>query len=406
MSRRQNQFFTFILEDVYRFVIAYWYFATIMVDNTQLDSLPLFNQGIYHTGRVAFILLVCITGARVVRDSSYKCIRLYAILFIGIISSLSGANKWMLELAILVIGLRGTDCDKILRSAYTGLIPGCVIIILLGASGIISGNTVTRFGATRLSLGFYHPNILGMRFFQIIALHLYFQSQKRLRFIDAALAVLMGLFIHLTANSRTSTFLMFVLGAAAFAFAMNRKKGAANAVLTAGVIKSVLKWMTMTSFLIPLFAIFGSLTLGKLPQAVGNATTLWSRFGQSRLYFDYYGLSWHGRALMNKDSANASYNMFTLDNGYMYLLLGFGVLAFSVFIIGELLLVFRTYRSEKWMLLIILMLYLMFGMMETGLIRPHCNFFLLLLSEVLWEGSSIKDLHKKEKKCEYFADRT
>lgn len=398
MSRRQNQFFTFILEDVYRFVIAYWYFATIMIDNTQLDSLPLFNQGIYHTGRVAFILLVCITGARVVRDSSYKCIRLYAILFIGIISSLSGANKWMLELAILVIGLRGTDCDKILRSAYTGLIPGCVIIILLGASGIISGNTVTRFGATRLSLGFYHPNILGMRFFQIIALHLYFQSQKRLRFIDAALAVLMGLFIHLTANSRTSTFLMFVLGAAAFAFALNTKKSAANAILTAGVIKSVLKWMTMTSFLIPLFAIFGSLTLGKLPQAVGNATTLWSRFGQSRLYFDYYGLSWHGRALMNKDSANASYNMFTLDNGYMYLLLGFGVLAFSVFIIGELLLVFRTYRSEKWMLLIILMLYLMFGMMETGLIRPHCNFFLLLLSEVLWEGSSIKDLHKKGEK--------
>ena len=406
MSRRQNQFFTFILEDVYRFVIAYWYFATIMVDNTQLDSLPLFNQGIYHTGRVAFILLVCITGARVVRDSSYKCIRLYAILFIGIISSLSGANKWMLELAILVIGLRGTDCDKILRSAYTGLISGCVIIILLGASGIISGNTVTRFGATRLSLGFYHPNILGMRFFQIIALHLYFQSQKRLRFIDAALAVLMGLFIHLTANSRTSTFLMFVLGAAAFAFALNTKKNAANAILTAGVIKSVLEWMTMTSFLIPLFAIFGSLTLGKLPQAVGNATTLWSRFGQSRLYFDYYGLSWHGRALMNKDSANAAYNMFTLDNGYMYLLLGFGVLAFSVFIIGELLLVFRTYRSEKWMLLIILILYLMFGMMETGLIRPHCNFFLLLLSEVLWEGSSIKDLHKKGEKCEYFADRT
>ena len=216
MSRRQNQFITFILEDVYGFVIAFWYFATIMVDNTQLDSLPLFNQGIYHTGRVAFILLVCITGARVVRDSSYKCIRLYAILFIGIISSLSGANRWMLELAILVIGLRGADCEKILRSVYTGLVTGCVIIILLGASGIISGNTVTRSGTARLSLGFYHPNILGMRFFQIIALHLYFQSQKGLRFIDAALTVLMGLFIHFTANSRTSTFLMFVLGAAAF----------------------------------------------------------------------------------------------------------------------------------------------------------------------------------------------
>jgi hypothetical protein len=98
--------------------------------------------------------------------------------------------------------------------------------------------------------------------------------------------------------------------------------------------------------------------------------------------------------------------MFTLDNGYMYLLLGFGVLAFSVFVIGELLLVFQAYRIEKWMLLIILILYLMFGMMETGLIRPHCNFFLLLLSEVLWEGSSIKDLHKKEKNREYFADRT
>ena len=100
---------------------------------------------------------------------------------------MSGAHKWMLELAILVIGLRGTDCDKILRSAYTGLVAGCVIIILLGASGVISGNTVTRSGIVRLSLGFYHPNILGMRFFQIIAFfiflnllrhHLWFQMKQ------------------------------------------------------------------------------------------------------------------------------------------------------------------------------------------------------------------------------------
>ena len=136
------------------------------------------------------------------------------------------------------------------------------------------------------------------------------------------------------------------------------------------------------------------------------SSTIWSRINQSLVYYDYYGLSWHGRVLMDRNSAGAPAGMYTLDNGYMYLLLGFGVFAFFLFLSGEMCLVFRASQDREWMLLIILVLYLLFGMLETSFIRPHCNLFVLLLAEVLWPGEIGERMKLTGGKREYTADRT
>jgi hypothetical protein len=58
------------------------------------------------------------------------------------------------------------------------------------------------------------------------------------------------------------------------------------------------------------------------------------------------------------------------------------------------------------MLLIILVLYLLFGMLETSFIRPHCNLFVLLLAEALWPGETGERMKLTGGKREYTADRT
>ncbi len=395
MSRRQREILNFILEDVYELLIAFWFFANAMVENTQLETISLVNEALYHAGRVVFILILGITVGRAVRDGSARTVRFYAVLLVGILSALGGAEKWMLELAVLVVGLRGTDRDRILKKNYVMLLAATIIIITLGILGVISGQTVTREnGAVRYSLGFYHPNVLGMRIFQIAAMHLYFRSKERIRPADAVVILLSGVFILRIADSKTATILLLLTGSAALIFAVLESRRAGNAVLAGGVMGGVFKALPFCSALIPVFAVFGFLMLARLPQAADDSSTVWSRVSQSRLYFNYYGLSWHGRALMDKYSAGAPKGMYTLDNGYMYLLLGFGVLAFVLLMAGEICLAFRTYRRGEWVLLIILFLYLLFGMMETSFIRPYCNFFLLLLAEVLWEEIPIKEKKK------------
>ena len=329
------------------------------------------------------------------------------MLLAGIVSAFSGAEHWLLETAVLAVGLRGTDCRRLLVRAGIALILSTALIMLLGTAGIISGKEVTRpDGTVRLSLGFSHPNVLGMRFFQIAAVHLYARSKKGIRLADAAAAFLMGIFVYAAADSRTSTILLFMLGAAALVFAMQDRRGAGNAVLTGGVLAGGFRVLPFAAVLIPPAAIFGSLMLASLPQASNMDSTIWSRINQSLIYFDYYGLSWHGRALLDRNSAGAPVRMYTLDNGYMYLLLGFGVLAFVLFLAGELYLVFRASLRREWMLLVILVLYLLFGMLETSFIRPHSNFFMLLLSEALWPGETAGKLKLSGGKREYTADRT
>lgn len=407
MSRRQREALNFITEDAYEFLIAFWFFASIMVENTWLGTLGAVNEGIYHLGRAAFIAVACLSGARAVRDGSVRKARMYAVLIVGIVSAFSGAELWMLEIAVLSVGLRGMNRERLLKKVTAALILAVVLIMLLGVSGIISGEEVARSdGTLRRSFGFSHPNVLGMRFFEIAAMHLYGRSKKGVRLIDAALVFLAGIFIYLAADSRTSTILILLLGAAAFVFAVQGRERSGNAVLFGGALKVVFQMLPFAALLIPPAAIFGALRLARLPQAGNMTSTVWSRINQSQVYYDYYGLSWHGRAMMDKNSPGAPAGMFTLDNGYMYLLLGFGVFAFSMFLLGEMYLIFKASQDKEWMLLVILVLYLLFGMLETSFIRPHCNLFVLLLAEALWPGENGKGMKLSGGKREYTSDRT
>ena len=237
MSRRQSEILNFILEDVFYALIAFRVFADVMVENTWLESLKLVNEALYHAGRAAFAGIVCIAAARAFRDGSVRKIRVYAVLLIGILSAFSGAELWMLEIAVLSVGLRGMKRDVLLRKVSTALVLAVVLIMLLAFSGIISGEGVARTdGTIRRSFGFSHPNVLGMRFFEIAAMHLYFRSKHLIRLRDAALVLLAGIFVYVAADSRTSTLLLLLLGGAALLFAAAGGPRAGNTVLFGGAL--------------------------------------------------------------------------------------------------------------------------------------------------------------------------
>lgn len=132
-------------------------------------------------------------------------------------------------------------------------------------------------------------------------------------------------------------------------------------------------------------------------------STIWSRISQSAAYLREYGISPFGRALYYREGAlrTGMESLYTLDNGYMYLLLGFGIPAFLLFLTGQIVLVIKTFLERRWMLFVILLLYMAYLMMETTPLRVDCNFLLLMLTEVLY----MRKREETEEKFEYITDR-
>ena len=78
--------------------------------------------------------------------------------------------------------------------------------------------------------------------------------------------------------------------------------------------------------------------------------------------------------------------LYTLDNGYMYLLLGYGIIAFTLFLFGNFLLSKRLIKNKMFIPLIIIFIYALYGFAETTMIRFTYNFSVIFFSYILWNN--------------------
>ncbi len=375
------------LDELTEILLSVWFFEKIVVELTMLnDSQRAIAVLLFHLGRACFVLAMGCSFVRALKMGTFLRKRTWLVLAVGALSALNGAQSWMVEIALLVVCLRGMDVDRMLRKAYRVLLLGTCLIVLLNLLGIISGGGYVRSsGAVRRALGFYHPNVLGMRIFQICAMHLYFRSEKGFRLWDILLCFLGCLFTAEVTDSRTATVLLaglglLTIGVVAARTEQRRRKARPLAV-------SMFRRGSFVAILLPVIAVFGFLWLGSHSRVPWIESTVWSRMTQTVLYFRRYGLSIHGRELYyaGKTVLTGHGRLVTLDNGYMYLLLGFGVPAFVLFMAGQIRLIARTAAGKNWMLLGILLFYMAYMAMETSPLRVDCNFFLLFLTNVLWE---------------------
>ncbi len=403
LTRQRENYYTTVLEELGGTLLAVWFFGKFTIELTSLGtSLHLVSVLIFHACRVCGLLAAVCMLVLAVGNGTFLLKRTWIVLGLGVLSALGGAQTWLLELAVLIIGLRNFDMDRVFEKLFVSLLLGTVFIIALGAAGIISADEYSRSdGTIRQTLGFYHPNVLGMRLFQICAVHLCLREKEGIRFADAAVCFLAGFFVMTAAHSRTSSLLLFGLGILTFGVMAARAEQGRNR--GGRPLESLLKLCPAGALLIPAAAIFGFLWLWKYTDSSLFDETIWSRISQSGEYLREYGLSLGGRALYYQGTAARSEmgNLYTLDNGYMYLLLGFGVPAFITLLCGQALLMIKTALEKRWMLLVLLVLYMGYLMMETTPLRVDCNFFLLLLGEVLWMRRS----EETEENFEYIVDR-
>ena len=93
-------------------------------------------------------------------------------IFVAISTILSG-QKTIMSSWMFIVAAKDADLDKIIRIAYKILLIMLAIIISICLLGFIENVTLMRGNVERFSLGFSHPNQLGLRIFQLIACQCY-----------------------------------------------------------------------------------------------------------------------------------------------------------------------------------------------------------------------------------------
>lgn len=276
---------------------------------------------------------------------------------------LSAKTKWLvlwsIGVVLLFVGYR-TAGDRTILEAYaygTGAIfvdynriihkmkstwTWCMLVVaglsLLRVIPTVGG--VRETGEIRMSLGFVHANTLGFILF-VIGLLVFLDSYEKRSRNSFAILLVLTLIDNFIANSRTTTALLLILDIVM-----------ASKVFKNDVIAHFLKKKWVRNLLIVFVLALVAFTLwfvisynggGKLAQLNG---LLNNRVQNGSYYMSIYGISLFGKNIPEFVLWNDNFTRLYLDNGYLLMLIKYGVIATS-FYLGMILLSARKAIKSK-----------------------------------------------------------
>lgn len=236
------------------------------------------------------------------------------------------SDRTILEAFAYGIGGVFVDYKKIIKTMKSTWIGCFVAVSLLSLMRIIpTVGVVRKTGAVRMSLGFVHANTLGFILFVIGLLSFVDSYDKRSRnsFIVLLLLTFVDFYI---ANSRTTTLLLLVMDIVM-----------ATKVFKNDIIFHLLnkKWVRdlLIVFVISLigFTIWFATSYngsGRLLQLNG---LLSNRVQNGSYYMSLYGISLFGKNIPEFVLWKDNFTQLYLDNGYLLLLIKYGVIATAIY---------------------------------------------------------------------------
>lgn len=314
------------------------------------------------------------------------------------ISSLRADNRTVLLAWTFIIAAKDQDFEELVRVAFWILLTTSMLLIGLYFAGVIEDATSLRWypdkdPLIRHSIGFPHPNSLGIAVLHIYAC-LLFLKRKSIRLWVPFMGLLATVFVYTVPNSVSSCgcLLLLTLLSLLCAFPLPAK------------IRYWLCWIAAGAVLgFNLFSVAYSLHMDALPLAEKLNLAFNYRFSSAFSIYKSFGISSCGTILPEM------YNWCWLENGdpfympwldasYMDLMLRYGLLIYLVYSGLYAAAAFRIRKTGNLMLLGILAVYAAHGIMENSLYILRFSIFPIAMAAALYGTSSTvakaKVLHK------------
>lgn len=367
-------------QNFYIFIFGFWY-STEIVFNTTLNSILGVQIDILNNlvNWLIFMLLML----QIIFMQSYTKKELIVVILITlpiVISTGSSGNKSLLSLWMFIVGSKKISFDKIVQTAYRILIIMIPLVIFLRLMGLIDDYTIMRGSVQRFSLGFSHPNQLGMRIFQLTLCHCYMNRMK-LSIIHYWNIIFAVAFTFIISNSKTAYISLIVFLSVLLFYEYIERK---SPIIT----KIFARSLVIGAFLLNVF----SLTLSYIDvnrNVILSRIDKWMsfRFSWCHRVWQIYGVSFWGQKVYiwgEELKAVGRQSRLYLDNAYVAILLRYGILVFLIISFMYLYLIKSMVIRKEYVLTIILFLYSLYGLMETGLFMLSHNIFLLSFSDLLY----------------------
>lgn len=298
---------------------------------------------------------------------------LYTIIvfLIGILCYMSGGWTNMLITVLAIYLMEDIDVDQILLFIFLERLFICVSIIFMAYIGVLHNEVVevakSDYSVKALSMGFSHPNAFATNVGILILLFLCI-NRNSMKTWKRLMLIIFDIMVYKISGTRTTFILIMV--AVLFEILCNDD-----------VLKSLLKKIMPYIYIIVLISMFvGILLFVKIGYTnnilnVINDKIFNGRLGLGALYLSTYSLSLLGNKLDISMVSNNSY--YALDNGYVVLLMYYGIIGFILFMYIIEKLIHRLKECNEIFLMLLCIIMGLWAMYEGMLISLAGNFMIL-----------------------------
>lgn len=364
------------MNSVYYFAVAILYIGFLLFRASTLQ----YFLGISATLWFDIIRIVCIILFLVkIVTLKMSIIQLLSICIIGLIFLIAAINSGDIVLLLsflLIVASKNVNDRKVFEIVLKVHIVIIPILISLALLGTIENVMISRaaLGISRLALGFTHPNGLGAQLVLVCMCWVILRWEK-LKFIDYLLISLIGIFILVIADSRTSTFVIMLLILLSVILKLLARVGKEKILYTV---------MWCICLLVPILSIYFITQYDPSNNTHLFLDFMFSRRLQfsNRLY-DVYGFSFIGRdtPLLSGDYG---IRRIPLDNMFVFVAIRYGIITLLTILMGFYFTLGKMIKEKYYPGIICMFLYLLFATVEILPFDINRNITLLLIGCFLY----------------------
>jgi len=373
-------------DDLFYYVFETWLFKSVLF-TSELGG-KLYRLGVLIDTIVILLLIYIIMIKQRYDGLSY--VKLLLISAISILTYWTSRKNQLLILCCFLLASKEYDFEKVLKAAYKYILTGLLVVFILFKLGVVKDYVLYRNGITnRHSLGFVHPNHLGLWLFSLSACYVYSRDDGQFKYFPL---IFLFFFCYFVPNSQTGfaciALLFIMICVHSYLEKNDFEKGKTNL----GVILIILSLMINISSVV--LCIIDTSKIGFF-----NVLDIYTgkRLSMSHRSYLQYGVKMFGQSIyISGGSGEVVFGQtrLWLDNAYMAILMRFGVIAYVGFTILYTFTMIRTLRKQQFMTLFILFVFAVYGIMESQFYSVAYNPFLLFISWGLFRDSDAGEYYE------------
>lgn len=341
--------------------------------------------GLNNSSKIYLMLLlfgIILTITKVFTDKYNKKEFIWMIFLVstGILTFIFTKSPTFLLTCLCISCMKNVDLNKTFKGMLYIRAFTFILMMTLSLNGIISNKVITHYRngefINRQALGYGHPNTTQINLFIIIALYIYLRYDK-MKFADFVILAGSNYYIYTYTYSRTC----FYCGVILILFAFVSKS-----VKNKKIIYKLPRCILIAMFV---FSIITAILYGKntFVEKLNKITT--GRLAYSNYYLKHYPVALFGNNIKVDNNA-------IIDNGYIMLLIEYGLVPTCLFLYLMLKICKRTELKKDIRKVIIMIPFFLVYFTESFLPNVFMNIILMFSAEIIFNNNENYQLLNNE----------